>query len=146
MSEEGYFWAMQQGKIPPSPVRLLLGWQLLDVSPQIGTLHAQFKAKPEFLNPAGMVQGGLLTAMLDNVMGAALGARLKPGQFVVTLELKTSFFHPAREGTLIGEGHVIKQGKSIGFLEGHLKDTEGNLIAKASATARIVSSDKVQNL
>lgn len=143
MSEEGYFWAMQQGKIPPSPVRVLLGWQLLDVNPQAGMLRAQFKAKPAFLNPAGVVQGGLLTAMLDNVMGAALGARLKPGQFVVTLELKTSFFHPAREGILIGEGQVIQQGKSIGFLEGHLTDTEENLIAKASATVRIVFSEKV---
>jgi uncharacterized protein (TIGR00369 family) len=142
MNGKGYFWAMQRGEIPPSPIRILLGWQLLDVDLKAGTLRAQFEAKPEFLNPAGVVQGGMLAAMLDNVLGAALGAGLEPGQFLVTLELKTSFLHPARTGTLIGEGRVLRRGKSIAFLEGHLEDRDGNLVAKASATVHIVSTDK----
>jgi acyl-coenzyme A thioesterase PaaI-like protein len=33
----------------------------------------------------------MLAAILDNVLGGALAARLEPGQFVVTLELKTGY-------------------------------------------------------
>ncbi len=139
MSREGVFWDMQTGKTPPSPVRILLGWKLLEVNPEAGTIRAQFAGKPEFLNPAGVVQGGLLAAMLDNTLGAALAAQLGPGQSVVTLELKTSFIHPARVGILVGEGWVVSRGRSICFLEGHLQDSNGNLVAKASATVRIVS-------
>lgn len=136
---DGYFWDMQTGRMPPSPARTLLGWKLLNADPALGVARAQFEAKPQFLNPMGMVQGGLLSAMLDNVMGAALAARLPPGQFVVTLELNASFIQPARPGQLIGEGRVIRQGQSVCFLEGHLEDLQGRLLTRASATVLIVS-------
>ncbi len=141
MGKKGYFWEMQTGKRPPSPVRVLLGWEVLEVNPEVGVIRAQFEAKPEFLNPTGAIQGGMLAAMLDNVLGAALAARLKPGQFVVTLELKTSYIHPAKVGALVGEGRVVNMGRTICFLEGELHAPDGNLIATATATALIVSED-----
>jgi acyl-coenzyme A thioesterase PaaI-like protein len=49
----------------------------------------------------------MLAAILDNVLGGALAARLEPGQFVVTLELKTGYIHPAKVATLAGEGRAL---------------------------------------
>lgn len=135
---EGHFWDVMEGRKPMPPAAALLGFKLLEIDPEQGTLRVQFEATPQFLNPAGSIQGGFLAAMLDDTMGPALVATLGPDQFAPTLELKVSFLRPAKVGTLVGEGRVVSKGSSIAFLSGELRDAEGELIATATATARIV--------
>jgi acyl-coenzyme A thioesterase PaaI-like protein len=57
------------------------GWELLAISPEEGTIEVAFTAGGAFLNPAGVVQGGFLAAMLDETMGPALVGGLEPGDF-----------------------------------------------------------------
>lgn len=52
-----------------APCAILLGRQLIEHDQDRGWLKSGFEAKPEFLNPAGRVQGGFLAAMLDDTMG-----------------------------------------------------------------------------
>lgn len=137
---EGFFWDVMEGRKPAPPAAALLGFQLLEVDPEQGTLRAQFEATPQFLNPAGNVQGGFLAAMLDDTMGPALMATLPPGHFAPTLELKVSFLRPANVGPLLAEGRVVSKGSSIAFLSGELRAPDGELVATATATARIVRS------
>ncbi len=134
----GPFWEMLAGRRPPPPSAALLGWRFVAVDPEAGTIRVEFEARPEFLNPLGTVQGGLLTAMLDDAMGPAATAALGGSAFAQTLELKTSFHRPARPGKLYAEGRVVHRGREIIFLEGRLTSPAGELIATASATARIV--------
>jgi uncharacterized protein (TIGR00369 family) len=128
---------MMDGRRAPPPSAQLLGWKLESIDPERGTIRVQFEARPEFLNPAGTIQGGLLTAMLDDTMGPAAMAALD-GALAQTLELKTSFLRPARPGTLHGEARIVYRGRDIVFLEGTLSDDAGLVVAIASATARIV--------
>ena len=55
----------------------------------------------------------------------------------VTLELKTIFLSPAKAGKFIGEGRVVKVGRSVGFSEATIWDIDNNEIARASATFKI---------
>ena len=114
----------------------LLGMRPLHAEP--GHVRFEFEATEQFLNPAGIVQGGFLTAMLDDTMGPAAIAQLGPGHFTPTLELKVNFLRPARAGRLVCDGRVVHMGKSVVFLEGALADQDGNLVATATATARVV--------
>jgi molybdopterin converting factor subunit 1 len=114
----------------------LLGMRPLSAEP--GHVRMEFTASEQFLNPAGVVQGGFITAMLDDTMGPAAVAQLGPGYFAPTLELKVSFLRPVGPGKLVADGRVVHLGKSIAFLEGSLEDDEGNLVATATATARVV--------
>jgi uncharacterized protein (TIGR00369 family) len=118
---------------------VLLGFKLLDVQPERGRIRVQFDAKREFANPIGDIQGGFLAAMLDDTMGPALVATLGKDEFAPTLELKVSFIRPARPGILFGEGRIVSRGRSIAFLSGELLTESGELVATATATARIVS-------
>jgi len=86
----------------------------------------------------GAIQGGFLTAMLDETMGPAAISALDPGYGVPTLELKVSFIRPGRPGRFVADARVVHMGRSVVFLESSLVDDEGNLIATATATARIV--------
>ena len=109
-----------------------------------GLARMSFWADERLLNPNGVVQGGFLTAMLDDTMGPAGVTLLEPGQMVPTLELKTSYLRPARPGPLYSEARVVHRGRSIVFTEATLSDSDGQPVATATGTATIASLDKVR--
>jgi len=129
---------MLEGRAPGPPCARLLGWRLVAIDPARGTIRVEFDARAECLNPVGTVQGGLLGAMLDDTMGPAAAAALGGEAFAQTLELKTSFLRAAKPGKLDGDGRVVHRGRDIMFLEGTLSDPDGQVIATASATARVI--------
>ncbi|WP_019969908.1 PaaI family thioesterase [Mycobacterium sp. 141] len=82
--------------------------------------------------------GGFLSAMLYDTVGPALLATLTAGQFIETLELHTTFVRPATTGRLIGHGRVVAVRAMVAELGGTLQDSTGEVVATATATARIV--------
>jgi len=139
VTRHGPFWDVMEGRAAPPPAAALLGWQLVAVDPEAGTIKVSFSATDQFLNPFGVIQGGLLAAMLDDTLGPALVATLDPGQFAPTTDLHVQFLHPARPGRLVGRGRIVRQGKDIAFLAGELVDQTGTIVATATATAQIRS-------
>jgi uncharacterized protein (TIGR00369 family) len=127
---------------PTPPCAATLGWRLIDADPEAGTIRIGFDGKAEFLNPAGFVQGGFLAAMLDDAMGPAVLVQSGGALFTPTINLNVDFIAPARPGPLTGEGRIVHRGKSIAFLEGSLFDEDGTLVARATASARLVAVDK----
>jgi uncharacterized protein (TIGR00369 family) len=134
---KGFFWDAVGENRTLCAAGELLGWKLVEVDPVRKTLAARFEARPEFLNPAGVVHGGFLAAMLDETLSPALAACVQPGQLPSTLEMKVSFLAPARTGTLIGDARVVSQGKNVCFVEGKLSDLDGRLVTTATATALV---------
>ena len=132
---------MKDGELPPSNVGRTLGAKDLDVSPETGTIEIKYDGIEAFTNPIGVIQGGFLVAMLDDAMAQALLSTLKAEEFGPTLELKTSFFAPAKVGKLVGTGKVLSKGGSVCFLEAELKQ-DGKLVAKSTATAVIRKIEK----
>ncbi len=117
-----------------------LGWSLIQADTERGEIEVSFEATEDFLNPAGTVQGGFLTAMLDDTMGPALAATLDPGQYGTTIELKVSFLRPAKPGRLVGRGRIVHRGGTIAFLAGELLDESGQVVAVGSSTTRILKT------
>lgn len=119
-----------------SPSARLLGMELLEVDSKAGRVLMRFQPKPEFCNPMGSVQGGFVAAMLDDA--AAYAAIIHSGERIAvpTIELKVSFFAPARGSQpLLVEGRCLKLGKRIAFMEADMRDEEGKLIARLSTSA-----------
>ena len=77
-----------------SPSARLLGMNILEVDSKAGRVLMTFEPRPEFCNPMGSVQGGFVTAMLDDA--AAYAAIIHSGERIAvpTIELKVSFFGP----------------------------------------------------
>jgi uncharacterized protein (TIGR00369 family) len=119
------------------PAAEVLGWELVAVDPDAGTIEVAFTATEQLLNPVGVIQGGFLAAMLDDTMGPALVATLGPGLFAPTADLHVQFLRPARPGRLTGRGRVVRRGKDVAFLAGELADESGQIVAAATATALI---------
>lgn len=128
--------------LPRPPCAELLGWEVVEARPADGWIRIRFEGRPEFVNPAGFIQGGFLAAMLDDTMGPAMFIYSDGRMFTPTIELHVSYLAPARPGPLYGEGQVVQAGKSIAFLEGRLTDLSGTVVAKATASARLVPAGK----
>ena len=131
-----YFWQVMDGALPPPRMAETLGIAFTAIDAEAGTIETTFQAKPEFTNPAGHIQGGMLAAMLDDTMGPALAATLGAGQFAPTLNLNVSFERPGQVGTIVGRARVLKRGADVCFLAGELFQ-DGKRIASATATALI---------
>lgn len=114
-----------------------LGYELEDLDPETGQVTCWFTARPEFRNPNGSVQGGIVTAFLDEAMSLSvfLSTHLKAA--VPTLEMKTTFLRPLTSERCRCVGETVRLGRSVGFTEGRLFNAEGVLSATASATAAI---------
>ena len=125
---------------PPSSK--LLGWHLLDARPSEGWIRIGFEGKQEFCNPAGFIQGGLLSAMLDDTMGPAVFVMTDGKRYTATITMTVNFLAPARPGPIVGEAIVTQLGKTIAFVEGRLIADGGTLLATATASARLVDTAK----
>ena len=114
----------------------LLGMEIVVAEPKQGYLEAKFFAGEQFRNTAGNIQGGILTAMLDDLMGYALGITMPETEFAPTANLNISFLRPAQVGLLHGNGKVLKQEGDIYHLAGKLYNEKDELVASATAKAK----------
>jgi len=127
-------------RLAPPPSSKLLGWRLLDARPREGWIRIGFDGKAEFCNPAGFIQGGILSAMLDDTMGPAVFAMTEGRLYTATISLTVNFLAPAKPGPIVGEAEVTQLGKTIAFVAARLVAEDGSLLATASANARLVET------
>lgn len=132
--------ALDNFAAPPSAK--LLGWHLIDAKPKEGWIKVGFDGKAEFCNPAGFVQGGLLSAMLDDTMGPAVMVMTEGRLYTTTISLTVNFLVPAKPGPITVEAKVTQLGKTIAFVEGRLMAADGTVLATASVSARLIEAAK----
>ena len=132
--------ALDRLEAPPSSK--LLGWHLLDARPGEGWIRIGFDGKPEFCNPAGFIQGGMLSAMLDDTMGPAVFVMTDGRLYTATISMTVNFLAPAKPGPITGEASVTQLGRTIAFVEGRLTGEGGTVLATATASARLVETAK----
>jgi uncharacterized protein (TIGR00369 family) len=136
LDKNSFFWKIIDGKLPVPPCAKTLGLTFVEIDGERGAVEVRFEAMPEFLNPAGYVQGGFLAAMLDDTMGPALTATLDAGEFAPTVNLNVQFHRPAKVGPLKGIGRVLLRGKEVCQLSSELFQND-KIVATATATAVI---------
>jgi uncharacterized protein (TIGR00369 family) len=121
-------------QIPPN-CDLTLGLTCVDKSVP-GTTVWRMKVDDRFLNPAGIVQGGFLSAMMDSAMGASAVSVLSGRKAnVANTEMKSSFLRSASVGDVLTcTAIVLKPGSVVSFVAARIVDAQDRLIATASST------------
>jgi uncharacterized protein (TIGR00369 family) len=131
-------------RVPPTGQ--LFGTRTLELDSKAGRVRMSFEIDGRFCNPRGTVQGGIVTALLDDCAATAGIVALGEAGFIASLELKTSFLAPALPGTLYAEGRCLKMGRSSCFLEADLTDADGKLLARMTSTAIPIRSKQPPTL
>ena len=83
------------------------------------------------LNPYGMVHGGIIFGLGDNVMGLVASAA---GKNAVTLNATINYLKPGKGEYLIGKAKIMKRGKNTCYVQSSIYDDKETLIATMDGT------------
>ena len=138
-----YLRAIAQGKLPPPPIALLLGFDIAEV--EEGRVVFTAETGEHQYNPIGVVHGGLAATLLDSVMGCAVHSRLPAGRGYTTLEIKVNYVHAIKResGPLRAIGTVVHMGGKTATAEARLLDREGRLCAHGTTTCMLFGAAAV---
>jgi uncharacterized protein (TIGR00369 family) len=137
-----YMRAIAAGEIPPPPIAVLLGFELVEVEEG----RAVFAVTPQefHYNPIGVVHGGLAATLLDSAMGCAVHSTLPAGTGYTTLEVKVNFARAITRdtGRVLCEGKLIHGGRTVATAEGRaFAEDTGKLLAHGTTTCLLSSTN-----
>jgi uncharacterized protein (TIGR00369 family) len=112
-----------------------LGMRLAALSQDEQWVRMDFDVPQMFANPTGAVQGGFISAMMDEAMSTAVIIASNVTMTAPTLEMKTSYLKRLMPGPASVQARILKLGKSACFMEADCFDADGALVARATATA-----------
>ncbi|MCC6158825.1 MAG: PaaI family thioesterase [Deltaproteobacteria bacterium] len=123
---------MSPVKLPP-PCMEFLNSELIEAGE--GRARIRFVPDERMENPYGVIQGGILAAMLDNTIGPAV-AFTHPDRASSTIHLAVNFLRSVRAGeVIVGTAEVVKSGRRQVYVEAQLeRESDGALLVRASAT------------
>jgi uncharacterized protein (TIGR00369 family) len=109
-----------------------------------GSTTIEWDAGPEYCFPTAggpIVQGGLVTALLDAAMGGACWTLLDHDQVFLTADLRVEFFRPARPGGLSATGTVVRRSRRAVFCAAEMQDAEGHVLASSRCTQILLPNE-----
>ena len=123
------------------PFAQFLGMKITFVSPQRVT--AELVARAELNNRFGLLHGGAIMALADNLGGTAATANLKAGQSTTTIESKTNFFAAIPIGdTAYAECTALHRGRTTMVWQTRVTRGDGRLCALVTQTQLVLERGK----
>ena len=115
----------------------LMGMKITHVSPERVT--AEMVVTEQLSNRNGVLHGGALMALADNLGGTAAVANLQPGQITTTIESKTNFFAGISVGdTAHAECTPLHRGRSTTVWQTRVTRGDGKLAALVTQTQLVM--------
>ena len=123
----------------------LMDWMTAEaLEAEEGLVKMRFTVKEYMLNPIKIIHGGVLATMLDELMGAAGFLMNRPVGYA-TINMNVDFLHSAKlNEILIGEGKVVRAGKTVMHTEAKITNADGKVVAKA--TSNLIATQVVINM
>ena len=107
-----------------------------------GTARLSLPVEVQFTNSLGTAHGGVIMSLLDVAVCTAARTLHPDSIGVITIDMSTSFIGGATGPQLLAEARVLKDGRSMSFVEGEAKNPDGSLVAKVIATVRVRRKEK----
>jgi uncharacterized protein (TIGR00369 family) len=121
------------------PFADFMGITITHVSPERVT--AELKARDELNNRFGILHGGAIMALADNLGGTATTANLKDGQSTTTIESKTNFFTAVPIGdTAYAECLPLHRGRTTMVWQTRVTRSDGKLCAVVTQTQLVLDA------
>jgi uncharacterized protein (TIGR00369 family) len=125
----------------PDIIRSLQG-RVLDYATEPPTLRMAFEIGHALCHSVDIVQGGIVTAMLDASMAHVVLATEPGVAGVASIDIHVSFLRPARAGGFTAVASYLKNGRTVAFLKAELFNATGVLVAAATSSAHLSRSHK----
>lgn len=107
-----------------------------------GCVHATYTPRPEHQGYPGVMHGGLVTAMLDELIGRTAIAN---DIWCMTAKLEVRFRKPVPIGALLKlKGQITRRTNRLLDGRGVIRAEDGTLLAEAHGTYLPVSGDQME--
>jgi 1,4-dihydroxy-2-naphthoyl-CoA hydrolase len=114
----------------------LYGLEVLSMDDE--TVAAQVAVRPELLQPAGLVHGGVFASIAESICSIATWKVVQPeGRSAQGLSNQTSFLRPIVAGTIHATGRRRHRGRTTWVWEVDITDDEGRLCALVRMTVAV---------
>jgi len=118
-----------------------LGLKITHISRERVT--AELAVREELNNRHGIMHGGAIMSLADNLGGTATTANLKPGQTTATIESKTNFFDGIPVGDVAyAECTPLHRGRSTMVWQTRVTRGDGKLCALVTQTQAVLDPRK----
>jgi len=120
-----------------APFTAFLGIEMVSASPH--EVRAQLAWAPELCTAGGVLHGGALMGLADNVGGFCAFLNLPEGATgTATIESKTNFFGPVRDGYVHALSRPLHTGRRTIVVDTELYDDAGKLVARVTQTQAVL--------
>jgi uncharacterized protein (TIGR00369 family) len=129
-------------RVQPPHIWATLGYRRL--SYETAATEIAWTATEDYCFPTAggpIVQGGLVTALLDAGMGGATWSVLDRDQAFLTADLRVEFLRSARPGDLVTRGWVVRRTRRVVFCAAELRDADGTVLATSRCTQVVLPAD-----
>jgi 1,4-dihydroxy-2-naphthoyl-CoA hydrolase len=121
------------------PFGALLGVELDSASAE--EVRGGLEWAPERCTAGGIMHGGALMGLADSLGGLCAYLNLPTGgSATATVESKTNFFRPVKEGRVSAVSRPLHVGRSFIVVETDLHDAEGRHVARVTQTQAVLGS------
>jgi len=117
-----------------------IGMEVRDAAPGAATVRVRYGRG--LLNSNGVVHGGVVFSAADAATAVALLGLLEDGERIVTTEMKINFIKAVAAHDVIAEAHILHRGGHTAVGDVTVRDSAGNLVARALATYAIAKQEK----
>jgi uncharacterized protein (TIGR00369 family) len=107
-----------------------------------GSARLSLPIEPQMTNSLGTVHGGAIMSLLDVAVCTAARTLHPESVGVITIDMSISFIGGGSGARLMADARVLKDGRSMSFVEGEATNEDGSLVAKVIATVRVRLKDK----
>ena len=107
-----------------------------------GSARLSLPIEPHLTNSLGTVHGGVIMSLLDVALCTAARTLHPESVGVVTIDMSTSFIGGGSGPRLLAEARVMRDARTMSFVEAEAKNEDGSLVAKAIATVRVRQKEK----
>ena len=118
----------------PEGLSAFLGFETLELSP--GRMRCGLDVRPDLMNPFGTMHGGVVSALVDHVLGAVCYPVIVKGAWAATTEFKLNLVAPVREGRVEAAAEILSLSKSTAVVRIDVTNGE-RLVALAQGTVTI---------
>lgn len=99
-----------------------------------GCAKGELEITESSMNPLGIVHGGLICTMMDQVTGVAACSR---GSTCRTINCEVRFMAPGVKGKLHAYAEAVRMGGSMAVMRAEVRDDAGALCAEGTYTLRL---------
>ena len=127
--------------MPKIPFADFLGVKLTHISPE--RVEAELVVRSELETIPGVMHGGAIMALADNVGATATFVNLPPGTRTTTIESKTNFFAAIPHGeTARAECTPLHRGRTTMVWQTRITRDDGRLCALVTQTQIVLPAEK----